>query len=109
MPNKIELPDDVARLKRCKKAGFSAKQAENMVKEFFQSEGKMNDEVKNLSERMDNRFNELIAVMKAEMASKSEVAAAVAEASKDRMTQFMNWGIAIVLAVLAFIGGTFVT
>ena len=90
--------------------------------ELSQIEGNMNNEVKSLSERTDNRFNELISRMDAgfaelrsemkelrsEMTSKSEVAAAVAEVRRASMAQQIRWGIAIGAAVLGFIGGAFI-
>lgn len=115
MNNEIELPDDAARLRRCEAAGFSPIQAESMVKELFQIENSMQKEANarfnEVISRMDAGFAELRSEMKelrSEMASKAEVAAAVSKAGRVRMVQFISWGIAVGLAVLAFIGGTFV-
>lgn len=67
----------------------------------------LSDKVDSLAKRFDGQLREVISKM-GEMPTRADVAAAVAEASKDHMTQFIIWRLAVGLAVLAFIGGTFV-
>ena len=106
MNDETRLPADVALLKRCRKAGFSARKAESMVVELFRIEKKMQHEVKELSERMDSRFSEIIsrmdagfAAIRSEMATKAEV-----KAVEDRLLQVISWRLVIFMAVFTVMG-----
>ena len=105
MNDETRLPADVALLKRCRKAGFSARKAESMVVELFRIEKKMQNDT-------NARFNELIAEIKE---LRSEIKAEV-KAVEDRLLQVISWRLVIFMAIFtvtgaglfALMGGLFV-
>jgi len=122
MNRKAEFTADHGAYNRYVKAVFSDLQSEAIAEDIYQIEHNLEIEMKSLFDEMNAKMDAKFAALRAELPTKADVAtkaelaalptkadvsAAVAEASRDRLTRVATWGLGIFLAFFTVLGGGF--